>query len=113
MYNENSDLNYDNSNNDEEILNENNNSKYIKNVNNLNSRRIKIYKTIEPDKNLVFIGVMTAQKYLDTRANSVFNTWGRNIPGKMSFFSRSGSSSVYKLPLVSLPGVDDRYYNHN
>lgn len=27
----------------------------------------------------------------------------------MSFFSRSGSSSQYKIPLVSLPGVDDSY----
>jgi chondroitin sulfate synthase len=57
----------------------------------------------------VFIGVMTAQKYLDTRAQSVFNTWGKAIPGKMSFFSRSGSSTVFDLPLVSLPGVDDSY----
>jgi hypothetical protein len=112
LYDDNTDLNYES--NDEDVINENlsnnnNNSKLIKNVNGLNSRKIKIYKTIEPDKNLVFIGVMTAQKYLDTRANSVYNTWGRSIPGKMSFFSRSGSSSVYKLPLVSLPGVDDRY----
>ena len=53
---------------------------------------------------------MTAQKYLDTRAKSVFKTWGKKIPGRMSFFSRSGSSStVADLPLVSLPGVDDSY----
>ena len=71
---------------------------------------INIYKDIEPTKNLVFIGVMTAQKYLDTRAKSVFKTWGKKIPGRMSFFSRSGSSStVADLPLVSLPGVDDWY----
>ena len=52
-------------------------------------------------------GVMTAQKYLDTRAKAVYETWGRQIPGKISFFSRSGSSSKYNIPLVSLPGVDD------
>lgn len=52
---------------------------------------------------------MTAQKYLDTRAKSVFKTWGKSIPGKISFFSRSGSSSLFTLPLVSLPGVDDSY----
>lgn len=73
------------------------------------NEQIKIYDNIEKDKNLVFIGVMTAQKYLDTRAKSVYTTWGRKIPGKMSFFSRSGSSSIYNLPLVSLPGVDDSY----
>ena len=75
----------------------------------LEANNIKIYEDIEEDKRLVFIGVMTAQKYLDTRAKSVFQTWGKLIPGKMSFFSRSGSSSQYSLPLVSLPGVDDSY----
>ena len=70
---------------------------------------IFVHQNIEPDKNLVFIGVMTAQKYLDTRAKSVYETWGHSIPGKMSFFSRSGSSSLFTLPLVSLPGVDDSY----
>ncbi|CAF0940746.1 unnamed protein product [Brachionus calyciflorus] len=71
--------------------------------------QIKIYNHIEPTKNLVFIGVMTAQKFLDTRAKTVFTTWGSKIPGKMSFFSRSGSTSLYDIPLVSLPGVDDAY----
>ncbi len=50
---------------------------------------------------------MTAQKYLDTRARAVYETWAKNIPGKISFFSRAGSSSNYNIPLVSLPGVDD------
>ena len=70
---------------------------------------ITIFKTIDERQRLVFIGVMTAQKYLDTRAKSVYATWGQLIPGKMSFFSRAGSSSAYDLPLVSLPGVDDSY----
>lgn len=34
---------------------------------------------IEEEKRLVFIGVMTAQKYLDTRAKSVYETWGRRF----------------------------------
>lgn len=37
-----------------------------------------IFSDIEDSKRLVFIGVMTAQKYLDTRAKSVYETWGRN-----------------------------------
>jgi chondroitin sulfate synthase len=52
---------------------------------------------------------MTAQKYLDTRARASFETWGQNIPGKMSFFSRAGSTSNFPIPLVSLAGVDDSY----
>jgi chondroitin sulfate synthase len=73
------------------------------------NENIKVYKQIEPNKNLVFIGVMTAQKYLDTRARAVYETWGKQIAGKMSFFSRAGSSSSFDIPLVSLPGVDDSY----
>jgi chondroitin sulfate synthase len=67
------------------------------------------FKTIEPTKSLVFIGVMTAQKYLDTRAKAVYETWGQTIPGKISFFSRAGSTSQFPIPLVSLAGVDDSY----
>lgn len=62
--------------------------------------------------NLVFVGVMTAQKYLDTRAKAVYETWGRELPGKIAFFS-SESSTVPKncpdLPLVPLSRVDDTY----
>lgn len=62
--------------------------------------------------NLVFVGVMTAEKYLDTRAKAVYETWGRELPGKIAFFS-SESSTVPEncpdLPLVPLPRVDDTY----
>ncbi|CAK9819676.1 Chondroitin sulfate synthase 1 [Anthophora quadrimaculata] len=61
---------------------------------------------------LVFVGVMTASKYLDTRAKAVYETWGKELPGKIAFFS-SESSTVPEncpdLPLVSLPRVDDTY----
>ncbi|XP_076285045.1 chondroitin sulfate synthase isoform X2 [Lasioglossum baleicum] len=61
---------------------------------------------------LVFVGVMTASKYLDTRAKAVYETWGKDLPGKIAFFS-SESSTVPEncpdLPLVALPRVDDTY----
>ncbi|XP_070168255.1 chondroitin sulfate synthase 1 [Polyergus mexicanus] len=61
---------------------------------------------------LLFVGVMTAQKYLDTRAKAVYETWGKELPGKIAFFS-SESSTVPEncpdLPLVPLPRVDDTY----
>lgn len=61
---------------------------------------------------LLFVGVMTAQKYLDTRAKAVYETWGKDLPGKIAFFS-SESSTVPEncpdLPLVPLPRVDDTY----
>ncbi|XP_075209798.1 chondroitin sulfate synthase [Lycorma delicatula] len=61
---------------------------------------------------LLFVGVMTAKKYLDTRAAAVYDTWGKEIPGKLAFFSSEDSLrpvSHPRLPLVPLPGVDDSY----
>ncbi len=52
------------------------------------------------DKNLVLIGVMTANKYLDSRALSIYNTWAQNISGKIIFFS--SSSSKYSLFYIIL-----------
>jgi hypothetical protein len=69
----------------------------------------KIFETIEPKNKLVFIIAMTAQKFLDTRSRAVYETWGKNIAGKIAFFSRAGSKSQYSIPIVSLPGVDDSY----
>ncbi|XKL68382.1 hypothetical protein PGB90_003873 [Kerria lacca] len=64
------------------------------------------------NRSLLFVGVMTAQKYLETRAAAVYDTWGKEIPGKIAFFS-SGVSvkpiNAPHLPLVPLKGVDDSY----
>nr|CAH7728883.1 unnamed protein product [Callosobruchus chinensis] len=60
------------------------------------------------NKNLLFVGVITAARYLDTRAKSVYDTWGSEISGKVTFFSSEGSNSGY-VPLVALPFVDDSY----
>lgn len=46
-------------------------------------------------ENLVLIGVMTAQKYLDSRALSIYKTWAQTLEGKVIFFS--SSSSRYTL----------------
>lgn len=61
---------------------------------------------------LLFVGVMTAQKYLETRAKAVYQTWGKEVPGRIAFFSSATSElpadSEY-LPLVRLKNVDDSY----
>ncbi|XP_034565743.1 chondroitin sulfate synthase 3 isoform X2 [Notolabrus celidotus] len=60
----------------------------------------------------LYVGVMTAKKYLRTRAVAAYNTWASSIPGKVEFFSSSGSSTAHTpgpLPVVSLAGVDDSY----
>lgn len=63
-------------------------------------------------KALLFVGVMTAQKYLATRARAVYETWGQEIPGRIAFFTSATSvppSNRPDLPLVRLRGVDDSY----
>lgn len=61
------------------------------------------------NKKLLFIGVMTAQKYLENRALAIHNTWGKTVPGKLIFFSSSSSRTDYPLPLVPLESVEDVY----
>uniref|UniRef100_A0A8C5WBN4 N-acetylgalactosaminyl-proteoglycan 3-beta-glucuronosyltransferase n=1 Tax=Leptobrachium leishanense TaxID=445787 RepID=A0A8C5WBN4_9ANUR len=66
----------------------------------------------ESPRNFLYVGVMTAKKYLDTRAVAAFKTWARYIPGKVEFFSSEGSEEVplpEPMPVISLPGVDDSY----
>ncbi|XP_065169963.1 chondroitin sulfate synthase 1 isoform X2 [Atheta coriaria] len=61
-----------------------------------------------PSRDLLFVGVMTAARYLDTRAKAVYDTWGQHIPGKIAFFSSEQSYSTH-VPLIPLIGVDDVY----
>ncbi|XP_065206859.1 chondroitin sulfate synthase 1-like [Planococcus citri] len=71
-----------------------------------------IISTDTTNNSLLFVGVMTAQKYLDTRAPAVYRTWGKEIPGKVAFFSSAVSvkpKDYPDLPLVALKGVDDSY----
>lgn len=51
---------------------------------------------------------MTAKDFLHDRAEAVYDTWGKEVPGRLAFFSSEGSVSD-KLPVVGLKGVDDRY----
>ncbi|XP_049837336.1 chondroitin sulfate synthase 1 [Schistocerca gregaria] len=63
-------------------------------------------------RTLLLAGVMTAQKYVDTRAVAVLDTWGRQLPGRVAFFSSWASRRPPDrpdLPLVRLRGVDDSY----
>lgn len=66
----------------------------------------------ESPRNFLYVGVMTAKKYLDTRAVAAYRTWAPYIPGKVEFFSSQGSQDIElaeALPIISLPGVDDSY----
>ncbi|XP_071586492.1 chondroitin sulfate synthase 3 [Heliangelus exortis] len=63
-------------------------------------------------RNFLYVGVMTAQKYLASRAVAAQRTWVQSVPGRVEFFSSQGSAAppgLPPLPVVALPGVDDSY----
>ncbi|XP_069138587.1 chondroitin sulfate synthase 1-like [Argopecten irradians] len=63
------------------------------------------------EKGFLLIGVITAKKFLDTRAVAAFQTWAQTCVGtcKVLFFSSEGSTTNNKIPIVSLDGIDDVY----
>ncbi|KAL9954154.1 hypothetical protein ACROYT_G041655 [Oculina patagonica] len=68
-------------------------------------------KTNLENQQLIFVGVMTAEQFLETRAKAVFDTWGRNVAGTLTFFSSLRETpKTLKAPVISLPGVDDSQY---
>jgi len=63
----------------------------------------------ESPRDFLFVGVITANMFLSTRAKALYDTWGRYIPGKVIFFSSLNNTNEIDLPIISLPGVDDSY----
>lgn len=55
----------------------------------------------------LYVGVVTASGFLNTRATDVNNTWGK-LASKIEYFA-SEDQKKHPLPVVSLPGVDDTY----
>ncbi|XP_043194564.1 chondroitin sulfate synthase 1-like isoform X1 [Amphibalanus amphitrite] len=62
-----------------------------------------------PGPDLLFVGVMTADKFLDSRAVAVYDTWGQTVPGSLEFFTSETSGGPADLPIVRLRGVTDQY----
>lgn len=60
-------------------------------------------------RQLLLVGVMTAEKYIGTRARAVYETWGHRVPGKILFFTSDSPNSTDDLPVIRLRGVDDSY----
>lgn len=60
-------------------------------------------------RQLLLVGVMTADKYIGTRARAVYETWGNRVPGKLLFFTSDSQNATDDLPVVRLKGVDDSY----
>lgn len=60
-------------------------------------------------RKLLFVGVITAKKYLDTRALGIWRTWGREV-SDLHFFSAQPDSQDLNLPVITLPGINDTQY---
>ncbi|XP_046339322.2 chondroitin sulfate synthase 1-like [Haliotis rufescens] len=63
-----------------------------------------------PTERLVFIGVMTARRYLKTRAEAIYKTWGKHAPGRLVFFVGTGENYETSLPVIVLSDVADDEY---
>ena len=62
------------------------------------------YRTLDEEIRIrqpLYVGVMTAEKFLTTRATAVNNTWGKYVD-KMEFFAQKGTYEQYNLRLVNL-----------
>ncbi|KAL4613269.1 chondroitin sulfate synthase 1 [Arapaima gigas] len=64
---------------------------------------------VRGSSNFLFVGVMSAQKYLKSRAVAAHRTWAQTIPGRVEFFSSEGSDISIPIPIVALKNVDDSY----
>ncbi|CAD6190874.1 unnamed protein product [Caenorhabditis auriculariae] len=61
-------------------------------------------------RGLMLVAIMTAARYVDTRAYNVWKTWAQHVPGKVLFFVAEGTESIHpEMPLIRLKGVDDTY----
>ena len=63
----------------------------------------------------LYIGVMTASKYLDTRAWAVNQTWASDIPGHVEFYTsfkeaKSSEGRTKQMPMRVLHGIKDDEY---
>ena len=62
-------------------------------------------------RRMVLVGVVTAQRYLDTRARGIYRTWAKDPSLDVLFYTgTSRASDGVELPVVSLGGVDDDQY---
>lgn len=62
---------------------------------------LKNNETIENSQtNFIFVGVMTAKNFLEGRATAVYHTWGKQVPGKIAFFSSEKSYSESRFSML-------------
>jgi len=86
---------------------------WVENVQPPNSPLIRykeLYKEFASRK-LLFVGIVTAKKYLETRAKGIWNTWGQGSDAfDVKFYSSPSDNPKVKLPIVTLQDVNDTVY---
>lgn len=63
-------------------------------------------------KKMVFVGVLTQQSYLPTRAKYLYETWGKEVDGLVFFVGEDCvvPPDLAYLPVVKLAGIPDNVY---
>ena len=73
-------------------------------------RLLNISMELKATKYFLLIGVMTADRFLQTRAKTIRDTWASKLDSvKVIFFSGEQGNNSLNSELVRLPGVDDTY----
>ena len=78
-------------------------------------RHLNISMELKPAKYFLLIGVMTADRYITTRAKTIRESWAFNTLDsvKVIFFCGEQGNTSMDSDLVRLPGVDDSYPPQN
>ena len=68
--------------------------------------------TLPPGDQFLYVGVMTAGKYLDTRCQAIVDTWQRHVPGRVEFYvgENARDVEVSGASIRRLASVDDNAY---
>ena len=74
------------------------------------TKRYKLLSQEPATRKLLLVGVITAQKYLETRATAVYNTWGKQMDDIIFFSAQPNGAQHVNFPVVTLEGVDDHTY---
>lgn len=83
--------------------------------------KIKLHQKRQPNDGsalsanakLLYVGVMTAGKYVSTRGKAILDTWAREVPGKVELFVGEDTLSddeAKSMSVVQLNKVDDGAY---
>ena len=57
-------------------------------------------------KPLLYIGTLTSGHTLHSRGKTCFDTWGKEVPGRMALYCNCDVQDEGGLPVVQLPGMD-------